>query len=132
MLDYNPALRDAARDLRKHQTEAETVLWARLRRKQLCGVQFYRQKPLGGFIADFYCAAAKLVVELDGMHHTEGNQIAYDQERTLQLEALGLRVIRFSNQAILQNIDGVLAQIRRYLEENPPPTPPFSKEGGRK
>ncbi|WGZ92437.1 MAG: endonuclease domain-containing protein [Candidatus Thiothrix putei] len=115
MLDYNPALRDAARDLRKHQTEAETRLWERLRRKQLCGVQFYRQKPLGSFIADFYCAAANLVIELDGKHHAEGNQLAYDQERTLQLEALGLHILRFDNQNVLQNIDVVVTQIQTTL-----------------
>jgi very-short-patch-repair endonuclease len=115
MLDYNPILRDAARDLRKHQTEAENVLWAKLRRKQLGGVQFYRQKPIGGFIVDFYCAAANLVIELDGKHHAEGNQIAYDQERTMQLETFGLQVMRFDNQTVLQNIDVVMTQIQTIL-----------------
>ncbi|OQX03387.1 MAG: hypothetical protein BWK73_39710 [Thiothrix lacustris] len=125
MLDYNPILRDAARDLRKNQTEAENMLWAKLRRKQLCGVQFYRQKPLGGFIADFYCAAANLVIELDGKHHADGNQIAYDQERTMQLETLGLHVIRFDNQNVLQNIDVVVEQIQSILLAHI--QPPFEK-----
>ena len=115
MLEYHSNLREPARDLRRHQTEAEQMLWVKLRRKQLEGVQFYRQKPIAGFIVDFYCAAAGLVIELDGSHHSEGNQIAYDQERTQQLEALGLHVIRFSNQAIFQNTEAVVATIRSIL-----------------
>ncbi|WMP16886.1 endonuclease domain-containing protein [Thiothrix lacustris] len=115
MLDYNSNLRDPARDLRKNQTDAENILWAKLRRKQLCGVQFYRQKPIGGFIVDFYCAAAKLVVELDGKHHTEESQMAYDQERTQQLEVFGLHILRFSNQSIFQNTDAVVATIQSTL-----------------
>ena len=115
MLEYHSNLREPARGLRKYQTESEQMLWTRLRRKQLCGVQFYRQKPIAGFIVDFYCAAAGLVIELDGNHHSEGNQIAYDQERTQQLEALDLHVIRFSNQAIFQNTEAVVATIRSTL-----------------
>lgn len=128
MLDYNPILRDAARDLRKNLTETENLLWAKLRRKQLCGVQFYRQKPIGGFIVDFYCAAATLVIELDGKHHAEGNQIAHDQERTMQLEALGLHVIRFNNQDVHQNIDVVVRQIQTTLLARIQ-SPPFAKGG---
>lgn len=115
MLEYTQHLRDPARDLRKNQTAAEKLLWSKLRRKQLCGVQFYRQKPIAGFIVDFYCAAANLVVELDGNHYHEGNQPAYDHERTLKLEALGLQVLRFPNQAILQNLEAVVQDIHSLL-----------------
>ena len=94
MLQYNQHLREPARDLRKDQTPAEELLWARLRRRQVAGVQFYRQKPLLTFIVDFYCHAAKLVVELDGWHHAEVEQFAYDDERTIQLNGLGIKVMR--------------------------------------
>lgn len=116
MLEYHQHLRDPARDLRKNQTEAEKLLWSKLRRKQLCGLQFYRQKPIAGFIVDFYCAAANLVIELDGKHHSECNQLVYDRERTLQLEALELRVIRFSNQLVLNNLELVVVEIQTVLQ----------------
>jgi very-short-patch-repair endonuclease len=116
MLEYHQHLQNPARDLRKNQTEAEKLLWSRLRRKQLCGVQFYRQKPIAGFIVDFYCASAQLVIELDGKHHGENNQLAYDRERTLQLEALELRVIRFSNQFVLNNLELVTTEIQAILQ----------------
>ncbi|MEZ5452440.1 MAG: endonuclease domain-containing protein [Thiothrix sp.] len=115
MLEYHQNLRDPARDLRKNQTDAEKLLWSKLRRRQLCSVQFYRQKPIAGFIVDFYCPAANLVIELDGNYHNEGNQPAYDHERTLQLEALGLQILRFPNQVVLQNPGVVVQQIHSTL-----------------
>ncbi|MBU0655352.1 MAG: endonuclease domain-containing protein [Gammaproteobacteria bacterium] len=111
MRPYNPNLRAPARDLRTNQIPAEQLLWTKLRRKQIAGVPFYRQKPIGNFIADFYCAAAKLIIELDGKHHAETNRPAHDQERTQRLEALGLQVIRFTNQQIYQDIESVIIQI---------------------
>lgn len=90
-------------------TPAETLLWGRLRRKQLNGLKFRRQHPLGPFIADFYCAACRLVVEVDGDVHA--SQQERDEVRTEQFEAHGYRVIRFDNDDVLNDIEGVLAAI---------------------
>ena len=78
-------------------------------------MQFYRQKPLLNFIVDFYCHAAKLVVELDGWHHAEVEQFAYDDERTIQLNGLGIKVMRFSNQRIFAELPGVVTEIQQQL-----------------
>jgi len=97
-------------------TDAEISLWSKLRRKQLYGLQFYRQKPVGNYIVDFYCPAAKLVIEIDGgQHYTERGQ-AQDYERDAFLKDMGLSVLRFSNLDALGNIDGVAAEIVRHLE----------------
>ena len=97
-------------------TDAEIALWKKLRRKQLHGLQFYRQKPLGNFIVDFYCSAAKLVIEIDGGQHYEKDGAIRDALRDGYLESLGLHVVRFSNLDVLGNIDGVLAAIVEHLE----------------
>lgn len=114
MLNYNNNLRQPARTLRNSQTPAEQILWGKLRRKQINGLQFYRQRPIANFIVDFYCPSAKLIIELDGNHHHQSNQLVADQERTQQLEALGLRVIRFTNQQILAELDTTLTQIHQH------------------
>jgi very-short-patch-repair endonuclease len=79
MLRYNPRLKGRARSLRANLTDAEQRLWARLRRKQILGVQFYRQKPIGNYIADFYAPAAQLVVEVDGSQHLDLAQAEHDR-----------------------------------------------------
>jgi len=95
MLPYNRRLKTKARSLRTNPTDAELHLGYRLRRKQILGVQFYRQKPIGNSIADFYAPAVKLVVELDGAQHLELGQAKYDAQRTRDLEQQGLKVLRF-------------------------------------
>ncbi|GAA5010690.1 endonuclease domain-containing protein [Acinetobacter puyangensis] len=108
---YNSILKQPARDLRKNMTDAEQKLWQRLRRKQILGMQFYRQKPLLNFIVDFYCPAAKLVIECDGsQHHTEEGLLA-DQIRDYVLNEAGLMVLRFDNRQILLEIDVVCSVI---------------------
>ncbi len=100
----------AARDLRKAMTPAETALWQRLRSKRLDGWHFRRQHAVGPFIVDFFCAKAKLVVEVDGPIHKQ--QVEYDAERTAWLEyERGYRVIRFTNEDVLTDIEGVLASV---------------------
>ncbi|MCP3665578.1 MAG: endonuclease domain-containing protein [Gammaproteobacteria bacterium] len=116
MLPYNSKLKTRSRKLRSSMTDAEIALWLKLRRKQLHGLQFYRQKPLGNFIVDFYCPAAQLVIEIDGgQHYTEDGAIR-DGLRDAYLESLRLRVLRFSNIDVLTNMDGVIAAIVRHLE----------------
>ena len=97
-------------------TDAEKVLWSRLRRKQLFDVQFYRQKPIGNnYIVDFYAPLAKLIIEVDGSQHFEENHLQKDKERDLFMEMQGLRVLRFTNREILQSIDSVVRDIFEVL-----------------
>ena len=103
----------AARDLRARQTPAEQYLWHHLRAGRLDGYRFRRQQPLGPYILDFYCAAAKLVIEVDGPVHA--HQREYDRVRDVFIAAHGLHVLRFSNDAVLSGIEGVLSAIRRAL-----------------
>jgi very-short-patch-repair endonuclease len=101
-----------ARLLRKHMTDAEQALWQRIRLNQL-QVKFRRQTPIGSYFVDFYCHEFGLVVELDGSQHID--QVEYDEARTLYLQSLGLRVIRFWNNDVLLNIETVLEEIMREL-----------------
>ncbi len=114
---YNPKLKEHSRTLRTNMTDAEQVLWHRIRRKQIQGVQFYRQKPLLTFIVDFCCPAAKLVIELDGGQHFEAEHQAKDQDRDAALAGLGLRVLRFDNRQVLLETDAVLAVIDEVVRE---------------
>ncbi|HEY7557374.1 MAG TPA: endonuclease domain-containing protein [Candidatus Binatia bacterium] len=97
-------------------TDAELRLWHRLRRKQILGVQFYRQRPIGNYIADFYTPAAKLVIELDGAQHLEIGQAKYDVQRTKDLEQLGLKVLRFDDRQVLLQTDSVLETIFQAMK----------------
>ncbi len=107
----------AARHLRKRMTPAEEALWQRLQGNQLDGWHFRRQHPVGRFIVDFFCAKAKLVIEVDGPIHKQ--QRAYDRERTKILEVeRGYRVIRFTNDEVLSDIESVLQRIRAALNDN--------------
>jgi very-short-patch-repair endonuclease len=116
VLTYNRRLKAKARALRTHPTDAELHLWSRLRRKQIRGVQFYRQKPIGNYIADFYAPAAKLVIELDGAQHLERGQANYDAQRTRDLRQQGLKVIRFDDRQVLLETDSVLEEIYHFVE----------------
>lgn len=111
MEPYRKILKEPARALRTGMTDAEQMLWQRIRRKQIQNVQFYRQKPLLAFIVDFYCPAAKLVVELDGSQHFETGHQAKDRARDAALAGLGLRVLRFDDRQVLLETDAVLAAI---------------------
>lgn len=114
---YRKILKEPARLLRSNMTDAEEVLWHRIRRKQIQGVQFYRQKPLLAFIVDFYCPVAKLVIELDGSQHFEEVHQAKDQARDDALAKIGLRVLRFDNRQALLETDAVLVVIDEAVRE---------------
>jgi very-short-patch-repair endonuclease len=101
-----------ARVLRKNMTPAESILWDHLRRKALEGYRFRRQHPAGRFILDFYCHPLRLAIELDGSVHHLPEQAEYDADRTAELERLGITVLRFRNEEILQNIDFVIDTIQ--------------------
>ncbi|WP_313317779.1 endonuclease domain-containing protein [Stenotrophomonas sp.] len=125
-------LRKRARALRNTPTDAEDRLWQQLRRRQLAGFRFRRQMPLGGYIADFVCLEARLIVELDGGQHLE--QRAYDQRRTEMLQSLGFRLLRYWNDEVLQGMPAVLEDILRALvhgKEHPSqPSPPVREREG--
>ena len=117
MEPYRKTLKKPARSLRTRMTDAEQVLWHHIRRKQIQNVQFYRQKPLLAFIVDFYCPAAKLVIELDGGQHFEATHQEKDHDRDAALAGLGLCVLRFDNRQVLLETDAVLAVIDEVVRE---------------
>ena len=96
-------------------TEAESFLWQRIRREQLKGRQFYRQKNIGNYIVDFYCPSAKVIVELDGGQHYTQEGIRRDQVRDKSLESLSVIILRFSDSEVFKNIEGVLERIFEHL-----------------
>jgi very-short-patch-repair endonuclease len=105
---------NAAKQLRKTLTPAEQQLWQALRGGKLAGLKFRRQHPVGNFILDFYCAAHKLVVEVDGgIHET---QIEYDAARTNELESYGYKIVRFTNEVVLHQLETVLAEILQAVK----------------
>ncbi|TCB50404.1 endonuclease domain-containing protein [Acinetobacter sp. ANC 4779] len=108
---YNKNLKQASRELRNNMTETEKLLWLRLRGKQILGLQFYRQKPILNFIVDFYCPVANLVIECDGRQHYTIEGLEADSIRDVALLELGLRVLRFDNQQILNETDAVVQVI---------------------
>ncbi len=125
MLLYNGSLKQHARRLRKNMTNSEQVLWSRLRGKQFLGVQFYRQKPIGDYIVDFYAPKTKLVVEIDGSQHREDVHASKDKRRDTYLASLDLRVLRFNSRQVLQETDAVVEVIFRTMAKwlnlrNPP------------
>lgn len=105
-------LRQTRKELRRASTPQEKILWSRLRGKNLVFV-FKRQESIGRFIADFYCPAKKLIIELDGSQHLDNKE--YDEERTRYFESLGIKVIRFWNNEVNKNLDGVLLKIEEEL-----------------
>lgn len=106
-----------ARRLRQQMTEAELKLWSRIRRKQVCGVQFYRQRPLLDFIVDFYAPAARLVIEVDGGQHFESEHQARDDLRDQRLGDFGILVLRFDNVQVLKELDLVVEHIGHFVEQ---------------
>jgi very-short-patch-repair endonuclease len=110
-------------------TDAEQLFWQHLRRKQIKGLQFYRQKPLLHFIVDFYCPKVDLVIEVDGGQHFERTNQLKDQQRDEALANIGLNVIRFDNLQVLKETDNVLNVIYQYINERIPPKPLFAMRG---
>lgn len=105
-----------AAKMRQAPTEAERRLWALLRSKRVGGLRFRRQQPIGPYIVDFLCAAAKLVIELDGEQHGADTTRAYDDNRTRWLEQRGYRVMRFSNGEVFKDAQRLLETIVRHCE----------------
>jgi very-short-patch-repair endonuclease len=111
MLSYDKQLKALSQRLRKNMTDAENMSWLRLRRKKLKGHQFYRQKIIGKYIVDFYCPKANLVIELDGGQHYSEAGKAKDRPRDEVLIEMGIKVLRFSDRDVFENIVGVMEGI---------------------
>jgi very-short-patch-repair endonuclease len=120
MLRYKAELKYRARQLRKDMTDSERILWSRLRGKQVSGVQFYRQKPIGNYIVDFFAPKTKVVVEVDGSQHFEREQAEKDGERDDYLAGVGLKVLRFTSREVLEETDAVVEVIYRTTAEQLP------------
>ncbi len=125
-----------ARLLRRNQTDAERKMWMLLRDRRFEGVKFRRQAPIGPYIADFCCLDARLIIEKDGGQHASDSGTQIDAQRTAWLQQEGFRVLRFWNDEIFTNIEGVLTQIAAALgidwtleTPHPGPLPQGEREG---
>jgi very-short-patch-repair endonuclease len=115
---YNrSAERDKRQSLRNNMPPAERLLWGRLRKKQLEGFKFRRQYSIGAFVVDFYGPGLKLAIEVDGASHVGKAAQVYDAERQAFLESKGVRVLRFTNQQVYKELDGVVATIAQVVKE---------------
>ena len=121
---------DLKRRLRSNMTGPETRLWSRLRARQLQGLKFRRQHGIGPYIVDFYCPERSLVIEVDGDSHADADQILKDQLRDRYFQSLGLHVIRYINDDILKNLDGVLEDlVKRLSSRSTSPHPSLRRRG---
>ena len=107
-----------ARRLRREMTPQERKLWRRLRGKQLYGIRFRRQHPVGRYVLDFFCHSRDLAIEIDGHSHYQPDQETHDQARTTWLAKQGIRMLRFTNRDVDGNIEGVLEEIARQCRED--------------
>ncbi len=112
---------DRAKELRRKLTLPEVILWTALRGRRLGGARFRRQHPIGPYILDFYCAEARLAVEIDGRIHEHPDQIAHDRRRTAWLNRREIEVCRIAARDVLGNLEGVLHSIKQRVRSEPPP-----------
>jgi very-short-patch-repair endonuclease len=130
-LKNDPQLKKRRRELRHNQTNAEKVFWSQVLSRQFNGMRFFRQYSLGPYILDFYCPKVKLAVELDGGQHNQSKNREYDTSRSEYLKAHGIEVIRFWDNEVLLDVQGVLNKL--FLKVTPPfnPSyPPLKLRGG--
>lgn len=113
-IHYNPKLKQRARELRKNSTLSEVLLWEELKNRKMYGYKFLRQKPIGNYIVDFFCNKLKLVIEIDGDSHDEGNY-GYDMKRQKWLESKDLSVLRFDDLEVKKDMDNVLSSIEGWI-----------------
>ncbi len=113
-IPYNPKLKTLARKLRNNSTKSEIILWNSLKRKQMLGYTFTRQKPLGNYIVDFFCKELSLAIEIDGETHIGREK--EDLKRQTELEELGVNFLRFYDADVYKNLSGVLRTIEVWIE----------------
>lgn len=123
-------LLDRAKELRRHQTEAEQRLWYHLRAYRFMGLKFKRQKPIGPYIVDFVCHESNLIVEIDGGQHQDN--VPYDRRRDAWLQEKGYVVLRFWNHEVMQSTESVLEAIRLAVQALSPGPSPVAGEGSAK
>jgi very-short-patch-repair endonuclease len=116
IIPYNPALKEKARELRNNSTKTEILLWMNLKGKQMRGFDFHRQKPIDNYIVDFFCYELMLAIEIDGESHFGKED--YDERRQKKLEGLGVRFLRFDDNEVFYNCEGVLRTIAEWVDEN--------------
>ncbi|MHA7830702.1 MAG: endonuclease domain-containing protein [Flagellimonas sp.] len=130
IIKYNPKLKELARELRRNATKSEVRLWQKLKRDQMHGYDFHRQKPIDEYIVDFFCNRLRLAIEVDGYSHEILEVWERDVKKNNRLNELGIQVLRFSDAQVLKDMDNVLRVIEEYIfqfEANgntPPSIPP--------
>ena len=136
MLQYNVNLKGKSRLLRKNLTDSERAMWLRLRCKQLMGIQFYRQKPIGNYIVDFFAPKGKLVIEVDGSQHMHAYSLQKDKKRDEYLIGLDLKILRFNSNEVMKETDAVVEIIyqtmKKQLKSEISPNPSLSKRGNKR
>ena len=115
IITYNPLLKERARQLRQNMTPGEITLWKHLKGKQMCGYDFERQRPIDQFIVDFYCKKLMLAIEIDGFSHDSKEAQEHDLERQARLESLGVQFLRFREEDVCREVEGVLRVIENWI-----------------
>lgn len=123
IIPYNPKLKELAQNLRNNSTKSEIKLWQQLKGKQFFGYDFHRQKPLLNYIVDFYCYELNLVIELDGYSHHFEETVEKDEIKQSELEKVGLTVLRFDDNEVMNDMDNVLRTLEFYVVEFEKHTP---------
>jgi very-short-patch-repair endonuclease len=122
--------RARAKQLRREMTRAETLLWRHLKANRLAGLGFRRQSPMGNYIADFVAHSRKLVVEVDGESHDFESRLRHDERRDQWFASRGYRVLRFTNDDVMRNLEGVVIAIGQAAEQAAPPSLTLPRKGG--
>ncbi|NEO95076.1 MAG: endonuclease domain-containing protein [Moorea sp. SIO3G5] len=115
IIPYNPLLKERAKQLRQNMTPGEMTLWKHLKGKQMCGYDFDRQRAIDQFIVDFYCKKLMLAIEIDGSSHDSEEAQERDAERQARLESLGVRFLRFQEEEVCGQVEGVLRVIEGWI-----------------
>ncbi|MCH8289214.1 MAG: endonuclease domain-containing protein [Candidatus Marinimicrobia bacterium] len=115
-IQYNPKLKNLSAKLRKESTLAEVLLWNEIKGKKMLGYDFHRQRPIGHYIVDFFCNKLKLVIEVDGVTHNY--KLEEDKKRHVKLESMTLKVLRYQDSEVRNNLEGVLISIKEWIREN--------------
>ena len=117
IIPYNPKLKEYARQLRNNSTKTEILLWQKLKRKQICGYDFHRQKPIDNYILDFFCHELMLGIEIDGYSHQFLEVFNKDTKKTKRMNEFGITIIRFSDYQVLKEMENVLRSIEQYITD---------------
>ena len=120
ILPYNPKLKEKARRLRNNSTKAEIRLWLYLKGRQMMGYDFHRQRPIDNYIVDFFCRELMLAIEIDGYTHTFEEVADRDEKKEKRLRELGVRVIRFRDEDVMNNLEGVIKEIEDRVKKHSP------------